>query len=120
MCFLGDNPDELTILLNYAVVKAERVRLKCSTQKYDTGFWFRNTPLDADQILIYHKTIRNQLFSVDESVPGLSDLLFVSSKSTAGTYGCDSVDVTHTAEVVVLGKYLGVHFCLVGLLKNVI
>lgn len=121
LCFIMCNPEELSIPLNVAVVTPERVRLNCSTQDDDNAYWFRNAPKNADDTLIYHKKlIINDWFSVDDSVPGRSDLKFSSAERASGRYACGSVYATQTAEVVVVGKYLYVHFCVVGLLRNVI
>lgn len=107
--------------MNYAAVIGEHIRLNCSKQNDDTGYWFRNAHLSADEVLIYHKKmVRNGLFSVDESVPGRSDLLFILSQGTSGRYGCDSVDGTHTAQVIMTGRCLYVNFCVAILLRNAI
>lgn len=121
LCFILYNPKELSIPLNDAVVTPERVRLNCSTQEDDNAYWFRNAPENDDDTLIYHKKlIRDDWFTVDDSVPGRADLKFSSAERASGRYGCGSFYATHTAEVVVVGKYLYVHFCVVGLLGNVI
>ena len=48
--------------------------------------------------------MQSNLFSVDDPAKGNFDLLFTSSESSSGRYGCESVEATHTAEVAVLGK----------------
>lgn len=117
--FLGNSLGERFSPLNYAAMIGENVRLNCSKQSDDTGYWFRSAPLSVDEILIYHKkTIRNGLFSVDESVPGRSDLFFTLSQETSGRYGCDSVDTTHTAQVIMTGRCLYFHFYVAMLLSR--
>lgn len=104
LCFLGYDLGQVIDPQNYAAVKDEIIRLNCSKRNDDTGLWFRSAPLSSNQILLYHRKVtRSGLFSVDESIPGRSDLLFISSNRTSGKYGCDSVYATHTAEVIVLG-----------------
>lgn len=106
MCvFLGYGIGQLISPLNYATVKGAEIRLTCSKRIDEGGFWFRNAPLSFDQVLIYHRTIKNGLFAVNESIPERSELIFMSSNRTSGRYGCHSVYATHTAEVIVTGQF---------------
>lgn len=104
--FLGHALAELFSPLNYAAVKGAKVRLNCSTQNDYNRYWFRSEPLSTEKMLIHHrKMTTNDLFVVDESVPGRLDLLFHLRDETSGRFGCDSVHGTHTAEIILAGQF---------------
>lgn len=112
--FLWKGSGELSSPLNIAVRNGETVRLNCSTRKYDTEYWFRTAPMTSDEILLYHKkSIKNDMFTIEETEQERSDLLFTAAKRTSGRYGCYSVEATRTAEVILTGKYLCIQLCVV-------
>lgn len=106
LCFLGHALAEPSSPLNYASVKGENLRLNCSTENDDSRFWFRSNPLSTEEELIYHNSyLHDRLFSVDESVPGRLDLLFILREGISGRFGCDSGYETRTAEIILSGQF---------------
>ena len=113
--FLGYSLGEPSSPLNCAEVKGDKDWFDCSSEETNLPGWCDNAPLDGENVA---GKMQSSLFSDDEHVKGHFDLLFTSPESTFGGFGFESVVVTYTAEVIVLGKYLCAHLRVV--LRNVI
>lgn len=113
VCILEQSLGETSRPLNRAAAKGVEVQLDCSTQEPENGYWKYTRSSENNERMIYdgRKVVDDMkgLFVVNDSVQGSFNLNFHASESTSGLYTCqpDLNLADQSAEVIVLGKYLG-------------